>query len=164
MTDGTLSVRRRQPKPSVAALEDPFGGASLRSGAYESFLGVGQGATKGKGKSKADGDLNEFRVESKRMNRLKEYDRLLKSFKYSAALDSVLKKVRQSYSPKPHVLITILASASDNQILSYTGAYSSRRTSNSTCWSRRRAPGTYLTFVTQVHRRPTVRRNCLRHG
>jgi len=97
MTDGTLSVRRRQPKPSAAAAEDPFGGASLRSGAYETFLGatnLGAGTVKGKGKSKAEGDINEFRVESKRVKRLKEYDRLLKSFKYSAALDSVLKKVR----------------------------------------------------------------------
>jgi U3 small nucleolar RNA-associated protein 15 len=37
--------------------------------------------------------VDEFKVESKRRRRLKEYDRLLKGFKYSAALDSALRKV-----------------------------------------------------------------------
>lgn len=46
-----------------------------------------------KTKSRPVGDVNEFKVESKRKKRLREYDRLLKGFKYSAALDSVLRKV-----------------------------------------------------------------------
>ena len=46
-----------------------------------------------KGKSKALGSIDEFRVESTRKKTLKEYDRLLKAFKYGAALDSVLRKV-----------------------------------------------------------------------
>jgi U3 small nucleolar RNA-associated protein 15 len=101
MSDGTLSVRRRQPRASEAATSDlSFSSAVLRSGTFESFLGgtlpaIGQGRVRDKGKGKANviGDLDEFRVESKRTKRLKEFDRLLKGFKYSAALDSVLRKV-----------------------------------------------------------------------
>lgn len=96
MTDGTLSVRRRQAKASEASANDLFSSAALRAGAYESFLGslpsIGRGRVKSKQKSKPVGDVDEFRVESKRKKRLKEYDRMLKSFKYSDALDSVLRK------------------------------------------------------------------------
>jgi len=96
MSDGTLSVRRRQPKASEGA-DQPFT-AALKSGAFETFLGgtlpaIGQGRTKSKTKPKPTGDVDELRIESRRAKRLKEYDRLLKGFKYSAALDSVLKKV-----------------------------------------------------------------------
>jgi U3 small nucleolar RNA-associated protein 15 len=98
MSDGTLSVRRRQPKASESSSLDPFSSASLRTGAFESFLGttvpsIGQGHVRQKGKPKPAGDADELRVESKRRKRLKEYDKLLKGFKYSAALDSVLRKV-----------------------------------------------------------------------
>ncbi|KAF7292448.1 WD40 repeat-like protein [Mycena chlorophos] len=97
MSDGTLSVRRRQPKPSEAAGDPAFSAAALKSGTYESFLGasfsgLGQGKVKQKTKAKAVGDINEFRVESRRAKRLKDYDRFLKNFKYSAALDAVLRK------------------------------------------------------------------------
>ncbi|KAI0832414.1 WD40 repeat-like protein [Trametes gibbosa] len=97
MSDGTLSVRRRQPKASEPASQDLFSIASLRTGAFESFLGgalpaLGQGRVKEKRKSKPVGDVDELRVESKRKKRLRDYDRLLKNFKYSAALDSVLRK------------------------------------------------------------------------
>jgi len=96
MSDGTLSVRRRQAKASESSAADLFSPAVLRAGAFESFLGnlptVGQGHVKSKQKSKPVGDVDELRVESKRKKRLKEYDRLLKGFKYSAALDSVLRK------------------------------------------------------------------------
>lgn len=95
MSDGTLSVRRRQPKASEGA-DQPFA-AALKSGAFETFLGgtlpaIGQGRTKSKIKPKPTGDVDELRIESRRAKRLKEYDRLLKGFKYSAALDSVLRK------------------------------------------------------------------------
>ena len=96
-SDGTLSVRRRQQKASEAKASDLAAAAALHSGAYESFLGalpsIGQGHVKSKDKVKPTGDVNEFRVESKRKKRLQEYDRLLKNFKYSAALDSVLRQV-----------------------------------------------------------------------
>ncbi|KAJ7179093.1 WD40 repeat-like protein [Mycena filopes] len=94
MSDGTLSVRRRQPKASEASGD---AASALRSGAFESFLGtsfpsLGQGSLRQKTKPKALGDVDEFRVESRRAKRLRDYDRLLKSFKYSAALDTVLRK------------------------------------------------------------------------
>ncbi|KAK7060601.1 U3 small nucleolar RNA-associated protein 15 [Paramarasmius palmivorus] len=97
MTDGTLSVRRRQPKASEADGESSLAKTILQSGTYDSFLGgslptIGEGRVKGKGKAKPLGDVNELRVESRRTKRLKNYDKYLKSFKYSAALDAVLKK------------------------------------------------------------------------
>lgn len=94
MSDGTLSVRRRQQKASETSDNAPFSASNVRSGAFESFLGsgIGQGQTKNKSKSRPIGDANEFRIESKRTKRLKDYDRFLKGFKYSAALDSVLRK------------------------------------------------------------------------
>ncbi|THH15492.1 hypothetical protein EW146_g4995 [Bondarzewia mesenterica] len=98
MSDGTLSVRRRQPKAAKASAYDLLiSSASLRADTFESFLGgaiprIGQLRVKDKTKAKPIGDVDEFKVESKRRQRLKEYDRLLKSFKYSAALDSVLRK------------------------------------------------------------------------
>ncbi|KAI0796676.1 WD40 repeat-like protein [Abortiporus biennis] len=95
MSDGTLSVRRRHTKGAGTTIGE-FASVSLRSGAFESILGnlpsIGQGHVKSKVKSKPLGDVDELRVESKRKKRLKEYDRLLKNFKYSAALDSVLRK------------------------------------------------------------------------
>lgn len=98
MSDGTLSVRRKQAKSSEAAageFEIPL--AALRAGTFDSFLGmlpnIGQGHVKSKGRSKPIGDVDEFRIEARRRKKLREYDKLLKSFKYSAALDSILRKV-----------------------------------------------------------------------
>lgn len=45
-------------------------------------------------KRKPIGDVNEIKIEGRRKKKLREYDRLLKGFKYRAALDSVLSKVR----------------------------------------------------------------------
>ncbi|KAF8450282.1 Trp-Asp repeat-containing protein [Boletus edulis BED1] len=94
MSDGTLSVRQRQQKASQGGLDLAD---ALTTGTYETFLGgalssVGQGRVKAKNKSTFQGDVDELRVESRRAPRLREYDRLLKSFKYSAALDAVLRK------------------------------------------------------------------------
>jgi U3 small nucleolar RNA-associated protein 15 len=91
MTDGTLCVRRRQKKTSAL---DPL----ATSGGYESLLGaaasrIGQGVVRSKVRSKPVGEIDEFQVESRRTKRLKDYDKFLKSFKYSAALDAVLRKV-----------------------------------------------------------------------
>ena len=97
MADGTFSVRRRQPKATEsAAYEQAL--AVAQAGAYDSLLTgvlpkIGQGTTKGKGKAKPEGDVEEYKVEARRKKRLRHYDRYLKSFKYSAALDAVLKKV-----------------------------------------------------------------------
>lgn len=128
MTDGTLSVRRRQAKASETSPNYLFSAAALRTGGYESFLGslpsIGQGRVKSKQKSKPVGDVDELRVESKRKKRLKEYDRLLKGFKYSDALDSVLRKVRTTI----HLVQSCdahcdIASAADNNLLSLARAY-----------------------------------------
>lgn len=103
MSDGTLSVRRRQPKASEGApANGPLSKASLRVVTLESFLGgvvpgIGQPRIRDRAKKKPLGDVDEFKVESKRRRRLKEYDRFLKAFKYSAALDSALRKVSTSY-------------------------------------------------------------------
>ena len=98
MSDGTLSVRRRQPKASEETnAHGPLSEASLRVATLESFLGVlpsiGRPRVRDRTKGKPVGDVDEFKVESRRRRRLKEYDRLLKGFKYSAALDSALRKV-----------------------------------------------------------------------
>jgi U3 small nucleolar RNA-associated protein 15 len=90
MSDGTLSVRRRQVKSSEAQIELLGSGDGLFG---EQLAGVGQGRVKDKSKSKPLGDANELMVERRRRKRLRDYDRLLKAFKYSAALDAVLKKV-----------------------------------------------------------------------
>lgn len=90
MSDGTLSVRRRQAKRSEERVA-PLGSGDLFFS--EQLAGVGQGCVKDKSKAKAVGDPNEFMVERRRRKRLRDYDRLLKVFKYSAALDAVLKKV-----------------------------------------------------------------------
>lgn len=103
MSDGTLSIRRRDPKASQTdATDSLIPSEALRSGTYESFLGgalstIGEGRTRRdtKGKSKTLGAVDEFRVESRRKRRLRDYDRLLKSFKYGPALDSVLRKACQ---------------------------------------------------------------------
>ncbi|KAG8684725.1 hypothetical protein FRC09_015182, partial [Ceratobasidium sp. 395] len=100
MSDGSLSVRRRQLKSS----EGTAAAKSASAGVYDFYMGGGSFAlgSKGvasrpkaqsKGKRPATaGILDELRVEHKRQKRLREYDRLLKTFKYAAALDAVLRK------------------------------------------------------------------------
>ena len=55
---------------------------------------IGERHFQPKVKSKPVGDVNEIKIEGRRKKKLREYDRLLKSFKYRAALDSALSKVR----------------------------------------------------------------------
>ena len=81
MSDGTLSVRRRQPKASEAS-------AAGESAGIPSLTSQSQ--------RKISRDPAEIRIDKVSSKRLKEHDKLLKSFRYSAALDSVLKKVRTS--------------------------------------------------------------------
>ena len=91
-------MRRREPKASEAPSAEAEREA-LRANAYEFFatgmLGnIGERNLQPKSRSKPVGDVNEIKIEGRRKKRLREYDRLLKSFKYRAALDSVLSKVR----------------------------------------------------------------------
>lgn len=101
MTDGTLSVRRREPKASEAS-EQETKTSALAGGAYEYFadmeavFGTGHIKAKGKGLPPVIGAADEIRVETRRRDKLKEYDRMLKAFKYSAALDAGLNKVGTS--------------------------------------------------------------------
>jgi U3 small nucleolar RNA-associated protein 15 len=93
MSDGTFSIRRRQPKAAEASI--PGLPSSLPIGEIPSKLI----SDKAKGKAKAIPTREgEFRLESHRKKKLKPYDRLLKDFKYSAALDSVLRSVRCYFS------------------------------------------------------------------
>lgn len=92
MSEGTFCIRRRQPKAS----EDESAAAAVpQKDALQALLDGDnlQKSTAAKGKVRMVGDANELRVESKRRKVLRDYDKLLKSFKYSAALDAVLKKV-----------------------------------------------------------------------
>ncbi|KZW04239.1 WD40 repeat-like protein [Exidia glandulosa HHB12029] len=100
MSDGTFSVRRREPAKSTG--EDKGMKDGLKTGTYEYFLGsaianlgMGHSTKKGKGKGKAAESVpvvGEFKVLAARHRKLREYDRFLKKFKYSAALDAVLRK------------------------------------------------------------------------
>ena len=98
MTDGTLSVRRRDPKPSEAAAQDAKQTA-ISGGSYEYFADMetvfktGNVKAKGTDLPPVVGPADEFRVETRRTARLREFDRYLKAFKYSAALDAGLKRV-----------------------------------------------------------------------
>jgi U3 small nucleolar RNA-associated protein 15 len=98
MTDGTLSIRRRDPKASERQSEEAENQA-LRHGTYEFFatglLGnIGEGYVKPKRKNlKRVGVPGEMNVVSQKKKKLKVYDRHLRAFKYGAALDSVLRKV-----------------------------------------------------------------------
>ncbi|KAL7422709.1 U3 small nucleolar RNA-associated protein 15 [Cryptotrichosporon argae] len=97
MTDGTLSVRRRDPKAAEAAAADAQQ-AVIAAGAYEYFaemetvFGAGHVRARGDALPAVQGAADEFRVATTRARRLKEFDRFLKAFKYGAALDAGLKK------------------------------------------------------------------------
>ena len=97
LTDGTFSLRRRDPKPSETSAAEQMKSA-VAGGAYEYFADMEQVFNTGHVKSKTTpsvikGPEDEFRAETKRRQRLKEFDRFLRLFKYSAALDASLKKV-----------------------------------------------------------------------
>jgi U3 small nucleolar RNA-associated protein 15 len=91
MTDGTLSIRRRKdgrqedrPELTSDVISFPsFGELSKKSPPNRSQ------------------DAHGVRVSSRRQKKMHDYDRLLKAFKYSAALDAVVGRVRQSFPPRP---------------------------------------------------------------
>jgi len=80
MSDGTLSVRRKDVRDESEL--QPLD-------AFNTFFDISQNSI-ANGKSK---DPDELRLHMRTSRKLKEYDRFLKNFKYSAALDCVLKKV-----------------------------------------------------------------------
>ncbi|KAI5455117.1 U3 small nucleolar RNA-associated protein 15 [Naganishia albida] len=105
MTDGTLSLRRRDPKAAELAAQEAKKSV-LSTGAYEYFADVesvfGTGHVKSTQQDQAQGQqrqgaktmaaVDEFRVENVRRKKLKDYDKFLKTFKYGAALDAVMVK------------------------------------------------------------------------
>ena len=113
MSDGTLSIRRRDPKASEVKPPDQV---HTSVSAILSNIDIGHGVLQQKTITKGSVDKGELRLETQTSKKLKEYDKYLKNFKYSAALDSVLKKVflvffvmvlltytgRRMYHPQSH--------------------------------------------------------------
>ena len=86
MSDGTLSVRRRQPKG--AEVQEQVNPTDIYVGISGDLNPVARRSL-----PKATSDAGELRMVTQSVKKLKVYDKFLKAFKYSAALDSVLKKV-----------------------------------------------------------------------
>lgn len=93
MSDGTLSIRRRDPKAIEVNPEQAHANVS----AILSDITIGHGILQQKTVAKSSADKGELRLETQTSKKLKEYDKYIKNFKYSAALDSVLKKVFPSF-------------------------------------------------------------------
>ncbi|KAF9485314.1 WD40 repeat-like protein [Pholiota conissans] len=89
MSDGTLSIRRRDPKASDFTQNDE-GHPSVTS--LLSNINVGHGISSQTSSQNIVADKGERRLESQNSKIFKEYDKFLKTFRYSDALDSVLKK------------------------------------------------------------------------
>lgn len=89
MSDGTLSVRRRDPKASEISVEEK---TPSHIPTILSDINIGTGLIIEKPVPKSV-DSGEQRVKTQSSKKMREYDKFLKNFKYSAALDSVLKKV-----------------------------------------------------------------------
>ncbi|KZT62221.1 WD40 repeat-like protein [Calocera cornea HHB12733] len=94
MSDGSFSIRRRQPKASEG-VEDDRKREALRSGAYEYFLGgemerIGERKTKPKASALPTAVKGEVKIRQQKKKKLKRYDVMLKKFQYGAALDAVL--------------------------------------------------------------------------
>ena len=130
MSDGTLSVRRRQPKG--AEVQEQVNSSDI----YVDIPGVLNPVAR-RSLPKATNDAGELRMVTQPVKKLKEYDKLLKAFKYSAALDSVLKKVLILSTIAGFFLITfifILERAAGYNFLPNTRTHTSRWTED--CLSR----------------------------
>ena len=193
MTDGTLAVRRRDPKTSETSAQEAKQSA-LASGSYEYFaemetiFGTGHIKKKGKNLPEVVGAVDEVKIESRRREKLKAFDRHLKAFKYSAALDSGIGKVCLFFSFFSPRLLSALPSlggsspypvcTSDwqehtlinsecptiNHLRSHPRAHPSRWTPGSTFREGRSDAGTGPLVLVETHYRPTIRRNGLISG
>lgn len=99
MADGTLCIRKRQLRASELQHRQE------QTQSYEYFVGAG-GSQQPQSQSGTQQD--EIRVESVRRQRLKPYDKLLKKFQHSDALDAVLRK-----EVPPSVTFALLAELRD---------------------------------------------------
>lgn len=93
MSDGTLSIRRRDPKAGELSQEDQN---RVDAPAIIADLNLDGASSRQRHQLRPFRDPGEQRVDAQTSKKLKEYDKLLKSFKYSSALDSVLKKVHET--------------------------------------------------------------------
>ncbi|KAN0062011.1 U3 small nucleolar RNA-associated protein 15 [Thecaphora frezii] len=98
MADGTLCIRKRDVKASELEQRE-MERAAMNAGAYEYFMAgqVGQSPASKEGGPPGSqraprSAQDDFRVESVRKRKLADYDKLLKAFRYSDALDAALRK------------------------------------------------------------------------
>ncbi|WFD01756.1 U3 small nucleolar RNA-associated protein 15 [Malassezia obtusa] len=85
MADGTLCIRKRELKASEVQSRERRRDA-FRTGAYEHFVDTSAAPTRASAPTGAE----ELAAESRRKQRLKRYDQLLKAFRYRDALDASL--------------------------------------------------------------------------
>lgn len=131
MSDGTLSVRRRQPKGAEVQEQVDF------SDIYVDIPGDLSPVAR-RSLPKATRDAGELRMVTQPVKKLKEYDKLLKAFKYSAALDTVLKKVLVLSTIAVLFLISfisVLERTASHDFLSNTRAHTSRWIENCLSWT-----------------------------
>ncbi|WFD41639.1 U3 small nucleolar RNA-associated protein 15 [Malassezia psittaci] len=88
MADGTLCIRKRELKASELQSRERSRDA-FRTGAYESFIDTQSNGPK---RASAPTAAHELAAESRRKQRLKRYDQLLKAFRYRDALDASLQQ------------------------------------------------------------------------
>lgn len=107
--DGTLTVRQRTLTSKEVGTRTQ-NREILASGAYEYMIaGASQNirihnVSDQDGPSAATSSVKEVKVKSSKRKRLKEWDRLLKAFRYSDALDSVV----QRQDLEPQVIVALL--------------------------------------------------------
>lgn len=145
MTDGTLSVRRRDPKATELSAEEAKQTA-ISAGSYEYFADMenifGKGYVKAKGKDKAPvvGPADEFKVEGRRKEKLRDFEKFLKAFKYTAALDAGLQKVSKAARSllRFHTAdLDLLGRSTFGHFRSDTGADTAGWAASRLVWSRR---------------------------
>lgn len=172
MTDGTLSLRRRDPKAAELAAQEAKKSV-LSTGAYEYFADIesvfgtghvksaqqdGQQQGQPRQGAKAMAAVDEFRVENVRRKKLKDYDKFLKTFKYGAALDAVMVKVRRISTTFSCVGLIISPDCStSNSIRSDPRIDFPRRLENSIGRPRRRDTGTDFKLPRSSYRRFEIR-------
>jgi U3 small nucleolar RNA-associated protein 15 len=163
MTDGTLAVRRRDPKQSeTSAIEAKQ--SALSSGSYEYFaemetiFGTGHIKKKGKDLPGVVGPADEIKIESRRKDKLKIFDKHLKSFKYSAALDTGIQKVCPSFHGSSRSEL-ISDCPTFYQFRSDSRTDSSRWSTSSTLRKGRCSIRANPHFPSKTHYRPKIRRN-----
>lgn len=95
MTDGTLSIRRRNTSNEEAAAFTARKQAA-KGGDFETLMDtIGDERIASKGiASESQKDPTEIRVQAFRPKRLPQYDQLMKKFRYGEALDAAMAPVR----------------------------------------------------------------------